>query len=226
MNEGQTEQDELVHAHARGFERLTIEAPSLLLVEGDDELPFFKALAKHLGLCQIQVINIQGENNLRPALDAVVKNRRFDPLVKSIGIELDAHDNPQAAFDKIRGALQNPKLLVKLPVPKRPLVTSTGPVKVTVMVLPDERTPGSFEDLCLRAFQGSPAMACADRFFECLDERGMPRPQQESKARMHVLLASEQEFQKHLGLAAFKDYWPWSDSAFDQVKSFLRQVAS
>ena len=225
MSEAQDESNHAPPECAEDEHRISIVEPFVLLVEGKDEYNFFDALQKHLRLPRIQLVNFEGRDNLQDVLEAVVKDSGFGTVV-SLGIELDANSDSQAAFDRIRGALQNPDLGVELPVPQRALTPATGAVKVTGMVLPGEATRGSLEDLCLRAFSGNPEALCADGFFECLTEQNMPRPRQPSKAKMHVFLAAQREFRKDLGWAAFQDYWPWGDSAFDQVKSFLREVAA
>ena len=42
-----------------------------------------------------------------------------------------------------------------------------------------------------------------------------------NKARVQAFLASRPKHVVHLGLAAYKGYWPWDDPAFDHVKQFL-----
>jgi hypothetical protein len=69
-------------------------------------------------------------------------------------------------------------------------------------------------------------MPYVERYFECLQEQGLPWPRNRSKARVQTFLASRSEPGKRLGEAAQAGYWPWEDRAFEQVKDFLRQIAA
>ena len=49
---------------------LQIEQPKQVLVEGNDDVRLFRALAKHLGISDIQVNQYGGRDNLRSFLRA------------------------------------------------------------------------------------------------------------------------------------------------------------
>jgi hypothetical protein len=200
---------------------IKIQSPNLLILEGREDELFFGALANRLGLQNIQALPIGGKTQLRSRLKALVAAPGF-AAVTSLGLVRDANGDPTAAFRSVRDSL----VAAKLPAPKRPMMSAGRRPRVSVMILPGEGKPGMLEDLCLLAVEQEPAMRCVEQFFQCLQQQRLPLPHHISKAKVHTYLASKQETGKRLGEAATAGYWPWDDGAFDQVKSFLQQIAA
>jgi len=196
----------------------TITEPKVLVVEGKDDKNFFEALIEHLGLRNIQVEDIGGKTQLRDRLKALVQTPGF-PQVTSLGVVRDANNDHDAAFQSVCGALLN----AGLRVPERPWITVGGEPKVVVVILPKENENGMLEDLCLEAKISDPAMPCVNQYFECLESQGLDPPINLSKARIHTFLASRRKPDLRLGEAAKKGYWPFEDSAFEEVKTFLQR---
>ena len=200
---------------------IEITQPSLLVVEGREEELFFGALIKHLGLQHIQVMGVGGKTNLRRNLKALTLSPRFAQVI-SLGVVRDANNNPGAAFQSVRDALH----AVNLPAPERALMPAGDSPQVFVMILPGEGSPGMLEDLCLRAVVQDPAMLCVERYFECLQQEDLSLPDNMSKARVQVFLASRRKARLRLGVAAQAGYWPWDKKAFEQVRNFLQQIGA
>ncbi len=196
-----------------------IEQPNLLVVEGREEELFFGALIKHLGLQSIQTMPVGGKEQLRRNLKALVVSPGFSEVV-SLGVVRDANADPGAAFQSVRDALQ----AVNLPAPDRSLVAVGERPRVAVLILPEVDMPGMLEDLCLRAIGQGPAMLCVERFFECLQQEELPLPDNMSKAKVQVFLASSRKAGLRLGEAAQAGCWPWNEKAFEQVRDFLRRI--
>lgn len=202
-------------------ERITITQPNVLLVEGDEDKVFFEALIKHLHLQDIQILPIGGKEKLRRNLRALVKTPGFTK-VTTLGVVRDADTDPNAAFQSVRDTLQ----AVNLPAPERPLAPVGHSPRVAVMILPGESAPGMLEDLCLEAVVQDPAMLCVEQFFECLQQEKLSLPDNMSKAKVQVLLASRRKAGLRLGEAAQAGYWPWDAKAFEQMRNFLQQMIS
>lgn len=198
-----------------------IEQSNVLVVEGKEEVFFFEALIKHLGLQNIQIMDMKGKTRLRARLKALASSPRFADVI-SLGVVRDANKDPIAAFQSVRDALQ----AVGLAAPERPLVPAGHSPQVMVMILPEEGAPGMLEDLCLRAVVQDPAMLCVEQYFQCLQQQGLSLPHNTSKAKVQVFLASREEPGKRLGEAAQAGYWPWGDESFEQVRAFLQQISS
>ncbi|MCS6803702.1 MAG: hypothetical protein NZ823_00990 [Blastocatellia bacterium] len=198
---------------------IQITESRLLVVEGKDEELFFEALIEHMGLRNIQVLPVGGKAKLRPSLKALALSPGFSQVV-SLGIVRDADENATAGFQSVCDALKD----AGLRFPDRCLSPAGSDPAVTVMILPGQNKAGTLEDLCLESVAQDPAMGCVEEYFQCLEKQGLHTPQNLSKARVQVFLASKQEAGKRLGEAAQAGYLPWDNRAFEQVKEFLRQL--
>lgn len=198
--------------------------PRLLVVEGKEELVFFSALLEGLSLQKIQVLPIGGKEKIHPNLKALVATPGFSG-VTSLGIVRDADDDPGASFQSVCSALK----AAGLPIPRKPLETVGPKPRVSVMILPEASITGAIEDICLKAVLDDPVLPCVDQYFQCLQDTKKQNtassfPKNESKARIHVFLASREKPNLRLGEAAQKGIWPWQHKAFDQIKGFLRVI--
>jgi len=198
-----------------------IEQPNVLVVEGREEELFFGAFIQHLGLQNIQTMPIGGKEQLRRNLKALVVSPGFSEVI-FLGVVRDANADPGAAFQSVHDALQ----AVNLPAPEYPLVPIGERPRVAVMILPEESAPGMLEDLCLKAVVQDPAMLCVEQYFECLQQEELPLPDNTSKAKVQVFLASRRKAGLRLGEAAQVGYWPWDGKAFEQVRDFLQKIGS
>lgn len=209
-------------------QRDLIQKPYLLLVEGPDDEGFFSGLGKHLGIGEkIQIIQLEGRDNLRGRLKAIERASREKDVVEliSLGIVLDCEINPSGTSRKISDALK----AAGFAVPGDALVLAGGKPQVVFMILPDKQMPGMLEDLCLQAFNTtSPSvMRCVDEYFACLKkENELLSKNDLSKAKVRTFLSSKEKAETRLGIAAQKDWWGWDIPVFDSVKYFLQQIIS
>jgi len=204
-----------------GSEPVLIKHPHLLIVEGLEDARFFSALIEHMRLekVQIQIIVAGGKTEIRNRVRAIANAPGFKEMVVSLGILRDANSDPNAAFQSIRDALK----AVGLPSPNCQLEVVGSKPRVGVLILPGS-SPGSLEDLCLASVTEDPAMACVEQYFECLKKLGSLLPDNISKAKIHVFLASRPKAGLRLGEAAEKGYWPWNHEAFEPIKNFIKNL--
>lgn len=195
-----------------------IEQPIVLVVEGKEEEVFFQAFINHLRFEGIQILPIGGKEQLRPNLKALVASPGFSK-VTSLGVVRDADANPDAAFQSVQDALKG----AKLPTPERPLVPIGRSPRVAVMILPEGNAPGMLEDLCLKSVAQDPAMTCVEKYFQCLQKK-VSLPDNLSKAKVQVFLASRPKAGLRLGEAAQAGYWLWKREAFQPLISFLNNL--
>ena len=113
---------------------IEITEPSLLLVEGNDDELFFKALMKDQGLQNVQIVNVKGTPNFEPILKAISSSPQFRTTVISLGVVRDADTDLDIAFKCVTDALES----ANLPVPEFALVPKGVNPQVTVMILPGE----------------------------------------------------------------------------------------
>jgi hypothetical protein len=198
---------------------LEIKRPKLLIVEGKEDELFFSAFCHHLGLNDIQVLSIGGKTQLPSNLKALKGVTGFSQVI-ALGIIRDADEDANAAFQSVCSALQH----AGLPKPPKPMTPSSERPRVSVMILPDNQSPGALEDVCLKAIAGTPAMRCVDEFFRCLQRHHLPPPKNLSKAKVLAYLTSLPEPDKRLGESAQSGYWNWDHPAFSDLKDFLRSL--
>jgi hypothetical protein len=192
---------------------------TLLIGEGVDEVNFFEALIKHLGLSGIQVEQYGGRGNLRPYLKEFGVRPDRD-VVQSLGITRDADDQPQGAFQSVCALLQ----ANGLPAPAGPGQIVDGPPRVGVFIMPDNQSQGMLEDLCLAAVQGQPGYSCLDDYFQCIQAKANRTPNNLAKARVYAWLSTQIDPEVRLGVAAQRRYWPWDEPAFTPLRTFLQQL--
>ncbi len=61
---------------------ITIERDNLLLVEGKDELYFFKALLTHISIEDIQIIEVGGKDKFKDEFPALLLSPNFSAVKK------------------------------------------------------------------------------------------------------------------------------------------------
>jgi hypothetical protein len=114
--------------------------------------------------------------------------------------------------------------MANLPVPKKPLeITNTQP-RVSVFILPDSKTKGMLETICISSVKEDPAIECVNAYIKCLKDELKAPPKNIEKARMQAFLASRKKVPRMLGLAAKQNVWPWDSPVFENVKNFLNSL--
>jgi hypothetical protein len=191
----------------------------LLIGEGQDEVRFFGALLKHLGLTDIQIEAYEGKTRLPEYLAALVLRPGFGNLI-SLGVTRDADDNAPSGFISVRDTLRR----VRLVAPSSHAAIEQGKPHVGIFILPDGLNKGMLEDLCLASLDSHPSMLCVDDYFECIEKQTGRLPNNLSKARIHAWLSSQERPDLQLGLAAEKGYIDWGNPAFDSIKEFLTSL--
>jgi hypothetical protein len=194
----------------------SISHPILVVVEGKEEVALFDALAKHMGLSDIQPTDTGGKVGLAAKLELLRRGSGFE-RVRAIGVVQDADRDHQGRFKSVCGALRR----ARLPVPTCELEPVGEHPRVVVLIVPGEGRPGALEDICLEAVQNEPAMACVESFFQCLKGAGVPAPRELSKAKTRVFLASRPKPDLALGVACAEGYWPLKGKAFDDLRKLL-----
>lgn len=203
------------------------DTKKLLIVEGKDEDNFFDAALKtHLIITDIQIMPIGGKTQLK----SHVKALKLDPLfpnIESIAIVRDADSNLPGeqgspwikSFESVKNSLKSNDL----PVPMEHGVFVPGPPKIGVFIMPDGRSDGMLETLCMRSVQSYPEYACVEGYLDCLSMNHLI-PGNLDKARSHVWLASRTDPGKRVGEAALSGYWEFTSSAFNELWRFIRSI--
>lgn len=195
-----------------------VELPKLLIGEGYDEVNFFDAVLKHLGITDIAVEQYAGKANLDRYLAALKARSGFSQL-RALGITRDADESASNVFASVSGNLRKRGLSIPTALNQ----VANGSPAIAVFVLPDCVRAGMLEDLCLDSVVEDLAIPCVGQFFDCVKQAGRI-PQNMAKARVHAWLASKEVPDKRLGQAAGSGYWPFDHPAFEAIKDFLRSL--
>ena len=205
----------------------------LLLVEGNDDLRFFRAVSEYLGITDVVVSSYNGKSNLGNDLSELVRSPRFQ-TVSSLAIVRDADDSSKSAFDSIVGSLQR----AKLPTPSVPITpVELDGLRISVLILPPDDAQGELENVCLRSVEGIPDIQCVESYFDCLGNLAPPIAANHiAKARLHSYLAigpvhitddgkkTRRRPALRLGEAAEAGVWDWSSHVFQEIKDFLHNM--
>lgn len=195
-----------------------ITQTKLLLGEGMEEVFFFNALLKHLGIGNVQVEQAGSKDNFRNFIATLPVRPGFLNL-EAIAITRDADDNATGAFESVCTALEQ----ANLPKPAHVATYTAGNPRVGVFILPNCNDVGMLEDLCLASVASDIAIPCIDEFFRCVETAGR-RSNNLVKARVQAWLASQVRPHRRLGEAAQAGCLNWNDPAFNPLKQFLTQL--
>lgn len=209
----------------------------VLLVEGAEDFDFFLALLKELGLEKtFFVYKYCGRDNLAQGLSIALQDTRFEDL-RHLVIIRDADFNTDA-ISSIRSAIDlfNKETGSELSMPVRQMEPEGDAPEVSAIILPDENTEGMLEDLVLEALSEDIVYDCINDYFNCLEDRGLTFNKYVlSKAKVRVFIAgkvvddagtSKDRGSWEMRYAVRSNWWSWDSPAFNDVKAYLRQLAS
>jgi len=154
-----------------------LSSARVVVAEGRDGADLVRAVARAMGLHDVQVCSFEGVDTLTGHLKALPGVAGFE-AVRALGIVCDAEDDATARCQSAANALG----AAKLPVPAAPLAPAPGSPRVVMPVNPHGARAGRLEDVGLAALQGHPAMPWLDAYFDCLARAGLPSPRRLAKA--------------------------------------------
>jgi hypothetical protein len=200
---------------------LEITKKKLLAVEGNDEDNFFSALFKHMGIEDIiQVWPVGGKDQFKNKIPALLKNTGFRGL-EAIAIIRDADTSCENTFKSVKGVLEKNGLQP----PRKPGAFSHGNPKVGVFIMPDNKSKGMLESLCLETVKDAKEMECVNRFIECANQLDNPPKEKDiDKAKVQAFMAIMPEVPGMLGLGAKKRCWDFDSAELVPLKNFLSEL--
>lgn len=200
---------------------LQINKSKLLLVEGQDEVNFFKALLEKIGKCsEIQIIEVGGKNKFKTEFPAVINTSGFSENVESMAIIRDADDDYNAAFRSIHNLIEK----YNFKAPSKSCLFEDGDVRVGIYIMPVDSKTGMLEDLCLKTKEGDPVMDCVEYFFGELRKKPVDQPSNMAKAKSQVFLAGMPKIVNSVGLGARRGYWNLDHPILKDLREFLYKL--
>lgn len=203
-----------------------LERPTVLFVEGSNDLHFFDRALKHLGRRdQVAIRHYDGKDNFGNSLPALALESGFGTNVKRLAIVRDADDSAPAAFRAIAAAIQAMKWTA--PAAQKAWTAAHPGLQVSVYVLQDGRGQGELETLLHQALATPKVAGCIDAFLACVRQNGAPTPEghQESKHRFFATLSTLAKPTNLFGiLADVEGDAFWASPVFADLLDFLRSI--
>jgi hypothetical protein len=202
----------------------------ILACEGADDEAFLHRMLDHLRITGVDIRKFDGKPQLPTFLLGLRDSTEFE-AVRCVGIVRDADMRAASALQSVTDRLRQ----LRLPVPRLAGGLSTGNCEIDglvrtfgVFIMPDGRSPGELEDLCLAAIENDLALTCAQEFLDCVHARtGTVCPEKDtSKARLNAWLASRTDPTLRMGHAVASRDIPPDSRVFDPIRAFLTQLAA
>lgn len=190
-----------------------------LLVEGKDDLHFFREMLTHLSRKDVQVQSINGVDGLPRFLKALKITTGYNTL-KSIAIVRDADRSEQNALKSVQNTLRK----LGLPVPERSGAKAGSEPSVAVFIIADDDGNGMLETLLCKTFENQPIHQCIESFLNCSDSLGGIKIKNRAKAKAHAFLATRPEPHVSVGYASKKKYWDLDHKALEPILDFLKSL--
>lgn len=133
----------------------SIDAPFLLLVEGEDEEYLVKKMCEHWfaeRTVKIDIECVRGADKFPSRFKALTVRSREH--LKVVGVIADSEENPQATVQRWSDLIAEVEPKIHCPCKR--------------LLLPSEQVAGAFEALVLQALDADPVADCALNFRDCV----------------------------------------------------------
>jgi hypothetical protein len=209
----------------------------LLIVEGTQDLIFFTTWISLLNRSdQIQVMQMEGKSNLPAQLKGLAKQSAFiRGEVQTLVVVRDADQFPDGAFQSVCGALEK----AGLAKPRQPYAFAEGAhPRTAVMIIPASDQPGAIEELVIQTIQDDPILPDVREFIQqAVDKLPQPDPNvhpkykhfgppqhRHGKAQVHAFLATFDQPDRNLGVAARAGVWNFNHPALGEIQRMLEEM--
>lgn len=192
-----------------------IRQKKVLSVEGKDEVNFFDALLKYIGITDFEIRHVGGKENFKNKLPALVKMTGFSD-VQVLAVIRDADADASKAFQSIRNILKKEGLNP----PSQINQFSNGKLKIGIFIMPGNSDTGMLENLCLKTVENHPAMECVKVFIDCVSKLEKT-PHNMPKAKAQAFLAAMPKIANCVGIGAQKGYWNFDSNEIADLRSFI-----
>lgn len=190
----------------------------VLAVEGKDEVNFFDALLRYVGVTDFKTYDVAGKSQFKNKLPALIKTSGFSE-VEVFAVIRDADEDATASFISIKNILKKEGL--KPPTQMNRF--SDGEPIVGIFIMPGNSDKGMLEDLCLRTVKNHPAMECVNIFSDCISKLENP-PNNLTKSKAQAFLAAMPEIVSSVGIGTRKGYWDFDSKELTELISFINNL--
>lgn len=200
-----------------------VDQRNLLLVEGGDEQALMADLVKDMGLTGFQVHDMGGKDTKWGfTLAAMAEDAIFQDVVRSVGLVMDADQNPGGAFDKCRSALKSGGF---------PQPQSVGQVlgengrRAGVFIMPGNGERGAIEDLLISTVDVS-RRELAEEYLQSIKRANLTGPRIWMKGLLQACVAGTHNSSKSLRVALQKkELFDLKRLELNPLRTFIRELA-
>ncbi|WP_447474150.1 DUF3226 domain-containing protein [Vibrio harveyi] len=198
-----------------------IEQEKVVLVEGNDEVEFFRAFCNKHQINDVQFIETGGKERFKDELPVILNAPGFEKVI-SLGIVRDADLSQQSALQSVQSQLRKHSL----PEPRvHGGFANDDRLKVGIFIMPGNRDQGMLESLMLDTVDDHPVKVAAEEYINnlptLLENTAFKPPKNIYKAKLHAYLAGMKDHKPSLGLAAQKGYFNLESPALESLKLFV-----
>lgn len=196
---------------------ISITKKRIILVEGKDDKGIIESICKEEQLDDaIQVIPYVEEGKLTQVLRLLVRDANFEQ-VHHIGLTKDSDRGAERARQSLESAWNHARKELKaLDIPEP---------KCSVFAVPDNRSTGRVEDLCLQSAAFPRVLRCARLMYWCARMVSIYRMDRQ-KSLVAAYLSLMQKSRVPLGASAVKGYWNLRSDAFGPLREFVISIGT
>lgn len=207
-----------------------ISKSKILFVEGRDEVLFFSALSKKIGLhSEIQVIDFQGKANMKNFISMASKTEGFIETAMSFAIIRDADKNFKDTATEVSDAI---KSIFSIENTKNGEMIQGKNIKAGFFIMPGNEMTGELEDLVLSSFKGNKVSDKIENYLDELksitkpDDESSPFifPKKSSKAKIQIYFSSMEESDARMGISAERKYVDFDHASFVDIIKFIQSM--
>jgi hypothetical protein len=192
----------------------------LVICEGKQDIAVLKGICDSSTIAGLTIEGCGGRDNLeRYLVDLHIRPEFTRMEVESVAIMIDAEASAEASWQKLKNAVQ---LAFKAELIEQGVFAGDRP-RIGGFVVSGDGGRGMIEDLCLASVSDRPGYACLEEYFKCLADK-TDQKKYHPKAKFRAWMASQSEYEFHVGKAAEKGFLPWDNPAFTPLREFLRQL--
>ena len=178
----------------------------ILLVEGKDDQHVIWALCeKHQMVENFEVIDCKGINKLIEQTPIRFKTSG----IRTVGIIIDADDQLDQRWEKVKGVLQSSGFSISGSLPEDGLIVSNDTHKAGVWMMPDNKINGMLEDfISFLIPEGDQLLPMVNSTLEDIESNRLNRynMHHHAKAEIHTWLAWQEDPGTPMGASITKRY--------------------
>jgi hypothetical protein len=192
------------------------EKDRIILVEGKDDALLIAAICEQEGFGDsVQLVPYRQLGKLVSVLDVLARRPEFEQVTR-IGLTRDSDDGAASATQSMSDAWRRTQETLKQ-------IRVAAP-KCHFFAIPDNRSSGRLENLCLLSATFPGILVCAERMHECAREASDHDIDRE-KGIVAAYLSMMDRPGLELGTAAKAGCWNLRSEAFAPLRGFVRLIA-